>query len=52
MTTNQLQAPPSYAALLKDIKERVHAAQVRAALAIDRELVLLYWSIGQDILDR
>jgi predicted nuclease of restriction endonuclease-like (RecB) superfamily len=46
------QSPPGYATLLADIKERVHIAQVRAALAVNRELVLLYWSIGRDILDR
>jgi len=50
--TKMLQAPPGYAALLKDIKERVRTAQVRAALAVNRELILLYWSIGRDILDR
>lgn len=49
---NQLQPPPGYAALLKEIKERVRTAQVRAALAVNRELVLLYWSIGRDILER
>ena len=27
-------------------------AQVRAALAVNRELVLLYWSMGRDILSR
>ncbi len=50
--TKTLQPPPGYAALLKDIKERVRTAQVRAALAVNRELILLYWSIGRDILDR
>ena len=50
--TKMLQTPPGYAALLKDIKERVRTAQVRASLAVNRELVLLYWSIGRDILDR
>jgi predicted nuclease of restriction endonuclease-like (RecB) superfamily len=50
--TKTLQAPPGYAALLKDIKERVRTAQVRAALAVNRELIVLYWSIGRDILDR
>jgi hypothetical protein len=50
--TKQLQAPPGYAALLKEIKERVRTAQVRASLAVNRELILLYWSIGRDILDR
>lgn len=42
----------SYAELLKDIKECVRAAQVRAALSANRELVLLYWRIGCDILGR
>jgi hypothetical protein len=35
----------------KDIKERVRTAQVRAAFAVNRELILRYWSIGRDILD-
>ena len=50
--TKTLQAPPGYAALLKDIKERVRTAQMRATLAVNWELILLYWSIGRDILDR
>ena len=33
----------TYAALLASIKERIQSAQVRAALAVNRELVLLYW---------
>jgi len=41
-----------YDDLLCDIKERVQSARVRAALAVNRELVLLYWSIGQDISER
>lgn len=41
-----------YNALLHELKERIQAAQVRAALAINRELVLLYWQIGRDILTR
>ena len=48
----ELQPPPGYAALLKEIKERVRTAQVRASLAVNRELILLYWSIGRDILAR
>ena len=31
---------------------RIQAAQLRASLAVNRELVLLYWQIGRDILDR
>jgi predicted nuclease of restriction endonuclease-like (RecB) superfamily len=50
--TKALQSAPGYAALLKNIEERVRTAQVRAALAVNRELILLYWSIGRDILVR
>ncbi len=42
----------TYAALLTSIKERIQTAQVRAALAVNQELVLLYWSIGNEILVR
>jgi len=41
-----------YDELLHDLKDRIKQAQVRAALAVNRELVLLYWSIGRDILIR
>lgn len=47
--------PPStqsYAALLISIKERIQTAQVRAAVAVNQELVLLYWGIGKEILAR
>jgi predicted nuclease of restriction endonuclease-like (RecB) superfamily len=48
----QLETPTGYADLLADIKTRVRTAQVRAAFAVSRELILLYWSIGRDILNR
>ena len=42
--------PSSYAPLLADLKARVRAAQVKAAVAVNRELILLYWHIGREIL--
>jgi predicted nuclease of restriction endonuclease-like (RecB) superfamily len=45
-------APAGYADWLADLKTRIQAAQQRAALAVHRELVLLYWQIGRDILER
>jgi predicted nuclease of restriction endonuclease-like (RecB) superfamily len=45
-------APEGYADWLLDLKSRIHTAQQRAALAVNRELVLLYWQIGRDILAR
>ncbi len=45
-------APSGYADWLAELKTRIHNAQQRAALAVNRELVLLYWQIGRDILAR
>ncbi len=47
-----LKLPNDYDGFLKSLKERVRAAQLRASLAVNRELVLLYWGIGRDILAR
>ena len=44
--------PEGYAAWLTELKGRIHSAQQRATLAVNRELVLLYWQMGQDILAR
>jgi hypothetical protein len=44
--------PPGYAEWLAELKATVHAAQQRAALSVNRELLELYWQIGRDILDR
>ncbi|MCX7087848.1 MAG: PDDEXK nuclease domain-containing protein [Methylococcales bacterium] len=46
------QMPQQYTDWLKALKQRIHTAQQRATLAVNRELVLLYWQIGQDILMR
>jgi len=45
-------APQDYADWLAELKGRIHGAQQRAALAVNRELVGLYWEIGRDILAR
>ncbi|WP_223300448.1 DUF1016 N-terminal domain-containing protein [Pantoea sp. At-9b] len=44
--------PNGYAAWLADLKDRINSAQQRATLAVNRELVGLYWHIGRDILAR
>lgn len=41
-----------YDALLKDVRLRIETARVRAAVAVNSELVLLYWGIGREILAR
>lgn len=47
-----VQPPKGYLAFLGDLKERIRTARVRAALSVNRELVLLYWDIGREILAR
>jgi hypothetical protein len=39
-----------YAPLLADLKARVRTAEVQAALSVNRELILLYWHMGREIL--
>ncbi|MGB7416270.1 MAG: PDDEXK nuclease domain-containing protein [Thermosynechococcaceae cyanobacterium] len=41
-----------YDVFLTDIKQRIHTAQVKAKLAVNQELILLYWQIGHEILTR
>lgn len=38
---------PDYLALLTEVKARIASAQLRAQLSVNRELLLLYWQIGQ-----
>ena len=41
--------PPDW---LASLKTRIHHARQRAALAVNQELIGLYWQIGRDILQR
>ena len=45
-------SPDNYRQFLQSLKDRIRSAQVKAALAVNQELILLYWQIGRDILDR
>lgn len=44
--------PEGYANWLKEVKERIQASQQKAVLAANSEMILLYWQIGRDILER
>jgi hypothetical protein len=44
--------PDSYPALLRELKQRIRQSQLQASVSVNRELVLLYWRIGRDILVR
>lgn len=42
----------NYTAFLRSLKERIRQAQIKAALAVNNELILLYWQMGREILNR
>jgi len=43
--------PGGCTTLLTDLKARVRAAQLRAAVSVNRELILVYWDIGRIIVE-
>ena len=45
----QATALKEYKAFFKDIKEKILTSQVKAALAVNHELINLYWEIGSKI---
>lgn len=44
--------PDSYELFFDDLKKRISNARIKAALAVNKELVLLYWQLGRDIIER
>jgi len=44
--------PPDYAELFADLRGRIAQEGVRVVIAANSAMVLLYWDIGQVILDR
>lgn len=41
-----------YGLCLTSLKDLIRQSRVKPALAVNRELVLLYWRLGQEILQR
>ena len=50
--TDLIYTSKSYQDLLVRLKSQIQTARVRAALAVNQELVVLYWRIGKEILTR
>lgn len=49
--TDLVVLPADYANWLASLKQRILVTQQRAVLAVNRELILLYWQIGRDTLE-
>ncbi len=41
-----------YSAWLNELKTRVRLVQIKAAVKVNSELLLFYWELGQDIVDK
>lgn len=52
MTLTEHTNEQGYQDWLNQLKTHIRSSQQRAILAVNRELVLLYWQIGKDILQR
>jgi predicted nuclease of restriction endonuclease-like (RecB) superfamily len=50
--TRPILVPAGYEELLRDLKTRIRAAQVKAVSAVNRELIALYWEIGKSIVEQ
>jgi predicted nuclease of restriction endonuclease-like (RecB) superfamily len=44
--------PPDYPLFLSGLKERIRAAQVKAVLSVNREMIALYWDLGRQVVER
>ena len=41
----------SYAGLLQSLKTQISQARIRAHLSVNKEMISLYWNIGNQILE-
>ncbi len=45
-------ASADYAKFVTQLKKKIRSAQFKASLAVNRELIRLYWDIGKEIVER
>jgi len=48
----KLTVPDGYTEWLTQLKGDIRQAQARAIVAVNTEMITLYWRIGRDIIDR
>jgi hypothetical protein len=45
-------SPTNYTKFLISLKTKIRSAQFKGAIAVNRELIKLYWEIGKDIFEK
>lgn len=51
-SVNVAKLPQDYKLVLESLKKRIKSAQLKAATSVNRELILLYFEIGQEIVQK
>ncbi len=49
---SELELKQEYAQLLQNLKEQIRQSRVKAHLSVNKEMIILYWNIGNQILER
>jgi predicted nuclease of restriction endonuclease-like (RecB) superfamily len=49
---SQIIRDADYSAFLKDVKQRIQSAQIKAAVRVNQELLGLYWDLGEQIIEK
>lgn len=47
-----LPTSPEYRRFIQDLKQRIMSARISAARAVNRDIIFLYWDIGQGIVEK
>jgi len=50
--TEKLVKNSAYKAFIQEIKQRIQAAQIKASVAVNQELLLLYWDLAERIITK
>ena len=51
-SASDVYSPKSYVKLLEQIKADIFQTQLRAALSVTKELIMLYWRIGKTLSEK
>ena len=51
-TVKSTTIPSGYAQFIVNLKTKIRSAQLKAAISVNREMILLYWEIGKEIVEK
>ena len=51
MSRSIVKSDPRYAEWVRGLSERYQRSQIKAAVSVNREMLLFYWSLGRDIIE-